>query len=80
MRGRFLPYLRPWREHRALLVMELAAAAQISRQHVWLVELGRQRASFPAIRRIAAALQIRPDELMNQEPPNAARADDRGAA
>ena len=57
------PRLRYWRERKALSLRELAALAGVAYRTVWRLENGYQ-AEGRTIRKLAAALDIEPHELM----------------
>ncbi|MGI9147756.1 MAG: helix-turn-helix domain-containing protein [Chloroflexota bacterium] len=58
-----LPSLRYWRVQRALHQEELAERADVSMATLWRLETGRP-ATLDTARKLAAALQVEPAELM----------------
>ncbi len=56
--------LRRRRESAALSVRKLAELAGVNPASVWNVETGRHKARPSSSRKLAAALHVRPDELM----------------
>jgi transcriptional regulator with XRE-family HTH domain len=62
-----VPALRHWRTRRALLQDELAQRAEV---HPASVQRGERGAALrlDVVRRLAAALQVEPDQLMAQPP------------
>jgi HTH-type transcriptional regulator, competence development regulator len=61
-----LPRLRAIRIQRALSQAELAERAGVSRVAVTRLESGEVDARFATIRKLAAALDVQPDELMKE--------------
>jgi DNA-binding XRE family transcriptional regulator len=53
-----------WREHRGLSQRALAKAAGVSPGHLSDIEHGRRSGSVDALKRIAAALKVRIDDLI----------------
>lgn len=64
-----VPNLRAWREAKYLAARELAEAVGVSRYSILRWERGTHAPSFPAVRRLAAALSITPDQLVHECPP-----------
>jgi transcriptional regulator with XRE-family HTH domain len=62
-RGLLIPRLAEWRNRRALTQGELAEQAKVSRDTVYRAERGG-KVSAPNVRRLAAALEVKVDELM----------------
>lgn len=68
VRGKPLPHLRAWRLARLMGQSELARAAGVTKGTMARAERGDEVVSFQNIRKIAEALGISPDELLNHEP------------
>ena len=62
-----LPSLRYWRTRRALHQEELAQQANVSMATLWRLETGRP-ATIETARKLAAALQVEPADLMREPP------------
>lgn len=62
-----VPRLRRVRERQALTMRELAAQAGVALGTVYRLEHGKP-AELPTVRKLAAALGVRPHELMAPEP------------
>lgn len=60
-----------WRRDRGLTQAELARRAGIPRPNLSAIEQGRHEVSLQTIRRLAAALQVRPGVLVDGVPPGA---------
>jgi DNA-binding XRE family transcriptional regulator len=69
IRGTVLPRLRAWREARALNQTELADQAGVARSTVSRGESGHIVA-WPNVRKLAAALGISSQVLLQQDPPH----------
>ncbi len=68
-RGIPLPYLRAWREHRAMAQADLSAASGVSRQIISRFEHDPTRnASYLTIGRLAKALGISAEEMARLSP------------
>jgi transcriptional regulator with XRE-family HTH domain len=63
LRGEVMPTLREARRARLLTIRDLAAKAGVSTKTVVDVEAGRVAPKFRTIRRLAAALELRPSEI-----------------
>ncbi|HET8629945.1 MAG TPA: helix-turn-helix transcriptional regulator [Thermomicrobiales bacterium] len=61
--------LRYWRERRALSQRELAAAAGVAQNTIWRTEQGQVAAHPATLRKLAAALGVRVDQLTAEDPP-----------
>ncbi len=61
-------FVRLWREHRHMIMKELAAEADMNVTQLWSVENDRNSPSLRTIGRIAAALQASPADLMGPPP------------
>lgn len=59
-----LPRLRMWRERRALTQQELADKAGITRVALQRIESGLAEPRPPTVRRLAEALRVELDDLM----------------
>ena len=59
--------LRLWREKRGLSQRSLAAEVKMSGSFLAELETGRKRGSRQTLRKLAAALQIDPDDLTNED-------------
>ncbi len=57
--------LREWRERRALTQRELAAKAGMTVSTVNRIENGLQEARISSLRKLAEALGVEPDELLD---------------
>ena len=68
LRGRTLPYLRAWRQARLYGQAELSRLSGVSPSTLARAERGDAVVSFANIRKIAEALDIRPEELLAGEP------------
>lgn len=66
-RGRVIPNLRRWREHALLTQKELAEQAGVSRPTLVRAEQG-EPISMLNIRRLAGALEVKPDQLLYEVP------------
>ncbi len=61
--------LRELREARVLSMQDLALAAALDRQTIYALENGRRRNAHPkTIRKLAAALDVEAQELVNVKP------------
>lgn len=67
-RGRELPYLLAWREHKLMSGAELARKAGIGRSTITRAEKGDEVVSWANIRKLASALEISPEQLLNEDP------------
>jgi len=56
--------VRRYREKAALSIRELAEIAELAPASIWNIETGRHKARPSSIRKLAKALQVRPDELV----------------
>ncbi len=65
-RGLPLPYLKAWRIKKFLGQSELADRAGLARATVTRAERGDEVVSFANIRKLAAVLGIRPDDLLRE--------------
>ncbi len=65
-RGLPLPYLKAWRIKKFLGQSELADRAGLARPTVTRAERGDEVVSFANIRKLAAVLGIRPDDLLRE--------------
>lgn len=74
-RGRALPHLRAWRMRRFMGQTELAQAAGVAKSTLLRAERGDAVVSFANIRKLAQALGITPDALLDT--PDAAPGDAR---
>ena len=64
-----LPRLKHWRQQRALSQAELAKASGVSRASIMDIE-NHGRPAWPrTIRKLAAALHVKPDDLLAPEDP-----------
>ncbi len=70
VRGKPLPYLRAWRLEKLMGQAELARAAGVTKGTMARAERGDEVVSFANIRKIAEALGISTDELLNGAPDN----------
>jgi transcriptional regulator with XRE-family HTH domain len=68
-RGRKLPHLTAWREYRIMSGVELAHKADIGRSTIHRAETGQEIVSWLNIRKLAKALEITPEQLINEDPP-----------
>ncbi len=68
-RGRKLPYLAAWREYRLMSGVELARKADVGRSTVARAEGGDEVVSWLNIRKLAKALDMTAEQLLNEEPP-----------
>lgn len=68
-----VPRLRQLREREALTMRELAQAAGVALGTVYRLEHGKP-AELPTVRKLAAALGVRPHELMEEPGEEAAAA------
>jgi transcriptional regulator with XRE-family HTH domain len=64
-----LPSLRYWRVQRALHQEELSELAHVSMATLWRLKVGRP-ATLETARKLAAALDVKPADLMAQPPEN----------
>lgn len=60
--------IRILREHRALSQRELAEKACINTATICRIETGRHKPQPSTIRKIATALEVRPEELLTEQP------------
>jgi transcriptional regulator with XRE-family HTH domain len=63
-----LPYLKAWRMRAAISQRDLAAASGTGASTIVQLERGERRARPLTVRRLAAALGIRPDQLQGPPP------------
>lgn len=68
VRGRPLPHLKAWRLRRFVGQAELGRLSGVSKSTIARAERGDAVISFANIRKLAEALDITPDELLNREP------------
>lgn len=68
VRGRPLPHLKAWRLKRFIGQAELARLAGLSKSTLARAERGDEVVSFANIRKLAEALAISADELLNTAP------------
>jgi transcriptional regulator with XRE-family HTH domain len=61
--------LRYWRERRAFSQRELAAAAEVAQNTIWRTENGQVVPHPATLRKLAAALGLRVDQLTAEDPP-----------
>ena len=73
VRGRPLPHLQAWRLSRLLAQAELAEKAGIAKSTLARAERGDAVVSFANIRKLAKALDIAPDVLLNKSPDEQAK-------
>lgn len=66
-RGVVVPHLTAWRIHRVLTQTQLAEKAHVSRPTMTRAERG-ERIDLPTIRKLAAALNIAPETLLERPP------------
>src|SRR5438094_583592 len=66
-RGVVVPHLAAWRIHRVLTQLELAQQSRVSRPTIARAERG-ERIDLPTVRKLAAALQIAPQTLLERAP------------
>lgn len=59
------PWLRYWREYRALTLRELAALAGVAYRTAWRLENG-YLAQPSTVRKLAAALHVEPHDLLGE--------------
>jgi|SRR5581483_1715960 len=59
--------LRAWREHRGLTQQALAAAANVTRDMIAQIETGKRQGSIDTLGRLAAALGVPIDALVESE-------------
>lgn len=72
-----LPRLKEWRLRRALAQRDLSAASGVGTSTINRIERGLQQARPSTVRRLAASLNVRPDDLMAD--PNAGIERERGS-
>ena len=60
-----LPGLRVYRDRKALTQQELAEAAGLTRPNLARLEAGRQAAIPSTVRKLASALGVEPEDLMD---------------
>jgi transcriptional regulator with XRE-family HTH domain len=58
--------LRELRERQALSLRELSALSGVNYNSIWRIEAGRTGAKPRTVRRLAAALGVKPDELLKR--------------
>ena len=68
VRGKPLPYLKAWRMTKLMGQSELAKAAGVTKGTMARAERGDEVVSFANIRKIADALGISTDDLLNKNP------------
>lgn len=68
VRGKPLPYLKAWRMAKLMGQSELAKAAGVTKGTMARAERGDEVVSFANIRKIADALGISTDDLLNKDP------------
>lgn len=68
IRGKPLPFLKAWRLHKNLGQAELVGMVKLSKGTMARAERGDEVVSFANIRKIAAALGISVDDLINKDP------------
>jgi transcriptional regulator with XRE-family HTH domain len=59
--------LRELRERQALSLRELSGLAGVSYNAIWRIEVGRTGAKPRTVRKLAAALGVKPHELLKRE-------------
>jgi transcriptional regulator with XRE-family HTH domain len=64
-----LPHLAAWRDYRLMSGIELARRAGVGRATISRAERGEEIVSFANIHKIAAALKITAEQLVNEAPP-----------
>lgn len=69
-----IPFLRAWRLSRLMKQGELAAAAGLGEQTIFRLERPGERANELTIHKIAKALGISVQQLLNEPPPENVRA------
>jgi transcriptional regulator with XRE-family HTH domain len=68
IRGKPVPYLKAWRLRKNMAQSELASAAGVTRGTMARAERGDEVVSFANIRKIAEALGISVDDLLERDP------------
>jgi DNA-binding Xre family transcriptional regulator len=68
LRGRTLPYLRAWRMHKLMAQIELAERSGLAKSTLARAERGDEVVSFANIRKLAEALGISAEDLLNRAP------------
>jgi DNA-binding XRE family transcriptional regulator len=67
-RGVPLPFLSAWRFKRLLTQQQLADLAGVQQHTIYRIETRGDKAEFKTVRKIAEALQITPEELLEVNP------------
>jgi transcriptional regulator with XRE-family HTH domain len=67
-RGIPLPYLSAWRFRRLLTQQQLGDMAGVQQHTIYRLESRGDKAEFKTIRKIAAALDITPEQLLEVNP------------
>lgn len=65
-----IPYLRQWRLYRRMTHEELASAADLGRQTIIRLEKPGASANELTVYKLASALKIGTEKLLNEAPPN----------
>ena len=73
VRGHQLPYLKAWRLKRFIAQAELAQQSGVSKSTITRAERGDEVVGFANIRKLADALDITPEELLNHQPDEQAK-------
>lgn len=68
VRGRPLPYLKAWRMHKLMAQNELAERAGIAKSTLARAERGDEVVNFGNIRKLATALGVTAEQLMQEDP------------
>jgi transcriptional regulator with XRE-family HTH domain len=68
VRGRPLPHLKAWRIHKLLTQADLIAKSGVARATLVRAERGDEVVSFANIRKLAEALEISTDDLLQSDP------------
>lgn len=70
-KGRTLPYLRAWRLHKSLSQEMVVERSGLSRSTVMRAEAGDEIVLFANVHKLAAALEMTVEQLVNTPPPGA---------
>jgi transcriptional regulator with XRE-family HTH domain len=62
-----LPKLKEWRERRLLTQAELATRSGVAETTINRLENARHEARFSTVRKLAEALRVEPEQLMEPE-------------
>jgi transcriptional regulator with XRE-family HTH domain len=68
IKGFPLPYLKAWRLHRLKTQADLIAESGVGRATIVRAERGDEPVRFANIRKLAAALDVTPEQLMREDP------------